>query len=330
MPLDARLGMTGYFSPQARRLVCLAGASWPFGQAACRLHEFAGLQVSDETIRQACHAEAGAVATWRAEAAEAVADFQAATGEVEFQTDAAKVNTTEGWRDMKIGIYAKRPRGVSATPEEWAKRVLPETTARHAFAAIQTSNEFGSRWGVTARRLGIETTTEVHVLGDGGEWIWNEAAKELPWAKGTLDIFHAVEHVSDAAKEVWGEGSAKTQAWTAGGRMAMLRDGWWGLCAYLGRTLKASHLTGRLPKLQTAVDHLTTYFSKHTEHLKYCWRLRRGQSIGSGMVEGAAKNLVGRRLKQTGARWKVEKVNKMAQLCCSLYSSDWDKYWEIN
>ena len=64
-----------------------------------------------------------------------------------------------------------------------------------------------------------------------------------------------------------------------------------------------------------------------TPNIGYCHRLYTGQSIGSGMVEGAAKNLVGRRLKQTGARWRVENVNEMAELCCLTYSDHWDRYW---
>jgi hypothetical protein len=49
-----------------------------------------------------------------------------------------------------------------------------------------------------------------------------------------------------------------------------------------------------------------------------------GRSIGSGRVEGAAKDLIGRRLKQTGARWCVEDVNRMAELCCLTYSDQWE------
>ncbi len=57
------------------------------------------------------------------------------------------------------------------------------------------------------------------------------------------------------------------------------------------------------------------YFAAHTERLKYCQRLYTGQSIGSGMVEGAAENLIGKWLKQTGACCDVGSVNNMAQLC---------------
>jgi hypothetical protein len=76
-----------------------------------------------------------------------------------------------------------------------------------------------------------------------------------------------------------------------------------------------------------ALGELTGYFAAHSGRLNYCHRLHTGQSIGSGMVEGAAKNLIGKRLKQTGARWVLENVNEMAELCCLTYSDHWDLYW---
>ena len=51
-------------------------------------------------------------------------------------------------------------------------------------------------------------------------------------------------------------------------------------------------------------------------------------SIGSGMVEGSCKTVVGRRLKQTGARWRVRRVERMASLCCLAYGNQWDAYWK--
>ncbi|WP_168222228.1 hypothetical protein [Aquisphaera giovannonii] len=44
------------------------------------------------------------------------------------------------------------------------------------------------------------------------------------------------------------------------------------------------------------------------------------------MVEGACKTAVGRRLKQTGARWKVRRLERMASLCCLAYSEQFDAY----
>jgi hypothetical protein len=39
------------------------------------------------------------------------------------------------------------------------------------------------------------------------------------------------------------------------------------------------------------------------------------------------EDLVGRRLKQTVARWQVNNVNRMAELRCLAYSDRWDLYW---
>ncbi len=57
-------------------------------------------------------------------------------------------------------------------------------------------------------------------------------------------------------------------------------------------------------------------------------RLAAGRSIGSDPVEGACKNLTGRRLKQTGAKWKRDRVNRMAPLCAVLYGDQWKGYWK--
>ncbi len=78
---------------------------------------------------------------------------------------------------------------------------------------------------------------------------------------------------------------------------------------------------------RAAMDGLTTYFSKHATRMNYAHRLKTGRSIGSGMVEGAAELLIGRRLKQTGARWKVANVPKMGELCSLSSSSGWTTYW---
>ena len=76
------------------------------------------------------------------------------------------------------------------------------------------------------------------------------------------------------------------------------------------------------------VSELIGYLEPHRDHTPYRQRLAEGRSIGSGMVEGACKTVVGRRLKQTGARWKVRRVERMAALCCVLYGDQWETYWK--
>ena len=327
-PLDERLGLEGHLSPQARRLCCLAGGSWSFDQAAAHLRCFCGLVVSDELIRQVSLTEGAKIAAWQASAPAAVADFLGAAGDAEFETDAVKVNTTEGWRDAKIGIFARRPRGEAVPTERWADRRLPKPAARQAFAGIADSETFAAVWRPTAQRLGIDPDTcDLTVLGDGADWIWNRAAEHFPHARGVLDVFHAVEHLSDTAKALFGEGTELGQRLRDRGVSWLLSDGYAGLTAWLGEIADQPRVAGGDG---AALGAMMNYFAGHQGRLNYAARLYRGQSIGSGMVEGAAKNMIGRRLKANSARWCAGNVNRIAGLCTAMYSGSWEAYWANN
>jgi len=104
---DRRIGLDGALSRQGRRVVCRAGGRASFAEAAASPREIGGWTVGDETIRHACQAEAKAMAAWGADSGRACEGFRAADGLAELQPDAARVDTQTGWRDVKIGIFAR-------------------------------------------------------------------------------------------------------------------------------------------------------------------------------------------------------------------------------
>jgi hypothetical protein len=318
---DGVLGLGGSLSKQARRLVCFFAAAASFARASACLKEACGWSVSDETIRLACYREADRIEGWVDADERACQGFLEAAGQVELQIDAAKANTLDGWRDVKIVICARREPGGPATPEQWDQRDLPGPSARVAFARVEEAEGFGARLGGWAERLQIDTGA-ASVLGDGAEWIWNLAQRHVPGARHCLDIYHSSEHLSDAAKALFGAESEAAKWWLQRARAGLLKDGWWGLCEQAGQTLAEQGEPAR-----GAMEGLLGYFSKHTGRLSYCARLYAGQPIGSGMVEGACKNVIGKRLKQTAARWKLGNLQKMAVLCCCTYSDFWAPYW---
>ena len=320
---DHRIGLGGGISRQGRRLICWFGGRHSFAEASASLKESGGWTVSDETIRRACRAESEAMAAWRAGSDRACEGFRAAVGLAESQADAAKVNTDAGRRDVRIGIFARRPPGKPATSEDRGGRSLPPPTARVAFVGLETSEAFGARWRPWARRLGPGDPTALSVLGDGAEWIWDQAAEHFPGAAQVLDVYHASEHLAAASRATHGDGPAAT-AWWRESRRRMVGDGWWGVCERVGEALVA-HPTAAC---RAAMDGLTAYFSKHTGRMNYAPRPATGRSIGSGLVEGAAKLLIGKRSKQTGARWQVANVPVMGELCSLTYSSCRSAYWE--
>ena len=285
------------------------------------LQELCGWHVSDERIRHACHAEADRIAAWRADAPPAMA---LAAAPVEFQVDATKVNTDTGWRDMKIAVFAERPLGAAASVDQWEQRRLPKPTTRLAFAAIEEIETFGPRWGVWAERLGLKSFASLSVFADGAEWIWNAAAEQFPGHRGTLDFFHASEHLGTTAAALFGDGTAACRSWFDAARGALLNDGWYGIQEQVGRTLcVAVSVAGR-----TALESLVQYLANHSQRLNYRHRLACGEPIGSGLIEGACKQVIGKRMKQTGARWAVANANRMAELCCLSYSDQWADYWQ--
>lgn len=320
--LDERLGLCGRYSPQARRLICLAAGSWSYDIASARLEELCGLNVSDTTIRELSQQHGAQANAWLREEPLAVKEFREAEGDVEFTTDGTCVNTTEGWREMKVGVFSKRDRGEPATPEEWDTRNLPAPKVRIAFAAIEDCGQFGARWKAWRKRLGLADTSCVSVLADGAKWIWEQQREHLREAEGVLDIFHVLQHVSDASK-VLHTAPDDIQKWTDRARRTLLSTGWPGIEAWL-----QPGTSPRSPTEQAAVDALLDYLSPHQHHVEYSHRLAAGRSIGSGQIEGACKNLIGRRLKANAARWRVRRVNRMAGLCSLLYSDNWHTYWE--
>jgi hypothetical protein len=303
-PLEERLGVDGFISPHAQRLLCLLGAEHSFERSARLPREVAGLCVCDNTARKACNRHGGRMHAWQREDPEAARPFRQADGDIEFQTDGTCVNTVGGWREVRLSISAKRKPGDPVTDlDDWDEQRMPAPHVRVATAAIRASTAPGPQWRRAAGRLGIERTDELTALADGAKWIWNAIEENLPGAVGVLDIYHAGEHLHAAAVALHGVGAA-AEAWYEGRRRTLLESG-------------SSGLLKELASEPGDVSELVGYLDPHAEHTPDRRRLAEGRSIGSGMVEGACETAIGRSLKQTGARWKVRRLGRV------------DKSWAI-
>jgi len=319
---DRVLGLDGYLTTAARRMACLAGVQQSFARAEALLAELSGWELDDETMRRLCHAEAARAAATRPQRATAEA-FAAAPGDRELQIDAGKVNTQEGWRDVKVAVFACRERGAPAEAATWDRRDLPAPSVRSVIAAVEEASRFGARCAAEACRLGLTEPSALSVSGDGAEWIWNLSGRHFPGASENLDIQHGAGHLAEAARRVLGEGTAAARAEAERGRLRLLQDGFWGVTEWVGE------LGARLPAGGdgAALAEVLNYFAAHQGRVNYAARLRRGQSIGSGLIEGSIKQLVNRRLKQTGARWKAEHVGPLVELGALANSPEWDAHW---
>jgi hypothetical protein len=326
---DRVLGIDGYVTRGACRMACLMGVQQSFARAQRTLAEVAGWDLDDNTIRKLCHATAAHATATRSERDTAAAFAKAkneaeASVDTELHIDAGKVNTAEGWRDVKVAVFARRERGEPTTAADWSERDLPAPAVRAVVAAVEEAALFGERCAGEAARLELTEPSELSVLGDGAEWVWNLAGRHFEGANQLLDIWHGAEYLAAGAKAMCGAGSEAARSETERGKRRLLEDGYWGVTEWVGE------LTGKAAAGGdgAALGDVLNYFCGHQGRLNYALRLRRGQTIGSGLVEGSIKQLLNLRLKQTGARWRVEHVGPLVELGAAAAGSEWQALWE--
>ena len=323
-PADRLLGLDGWLTARALRMACRAGVADPFRKAEALLGELAGWSVDADTLRRRCHEQAARAAAGRADRAALPAAFAQAAGDRELHIDAGKVNTVEGgWRDVKVAALACRARGAASDAAGLDERRLPAPSARAVVAAVAGREEFGPLVEAEALRLGVPLGAGLSVLGDGAEWIWNLADDHFHGAAQVLDVWHGAEKLAAAGRAALGPGEG-LQAWLRQAKGLLVADGYAGACAALG---SLTAVAGASPPACAAVAEALNYFCGHRDRLGYALRLRRGQSIGSGLVEGSIKQLVNLRLKRTGARWRVTGVGAFVEFVALADGPEWSEYW---
>lgn len=304
-------------------MACLLGIQRSFAKAEVALLEVAGWDLDDNTIRRLCHATAARAGTTRERRATAEA-FAQAEGDSEVQIDAGKIHTLDGWRDVKVAVLGRREPGEPIRPSEWEERDLPAPSVRSVVAAVEEAAAFGGRCAAEATRLGLTDPKALNVLGDGAEWIWNLAEQRFPGASQCLDFWHAAGHLGEGARAVFGSGGDAAEAALDRGKKRLLEDGYCGVVEWIGELGRGIAAGGD----GAALGPVLNYFAGHQTRVNYVLRLHRGQSIGSGLVEGSIKQLLNVRMKQTGARWKVEHVAPLVELGALAAGPEWDAFWK--
>ena len=319
-------------TPHARRMVVLAGSDGSFDRASERLKELCRLDVSDDVVRRVCDGEGKAVQDWMKTSSQPAAAFAAAEGEAEFSSDGVKVNTVDGWRDLRLSVFSKRepnPSGTPAEPAEWGQRVLNDPTVRVAWCAIAGCGVVGSSWARMAERLGLAAGQPLSVLADGARWIWDQAARRFAGlglcgrgVEWVVDVYHLMLYLHGFAAASLGEGEA-AEAWARERVVELIESGG---PKFIERLTERGPGT-ESPAALRAWEKLLGYLADNRDSLWYGERLKRGQPIGTGLIEGGCKNIIAARLKLNSARWRVRRAERMGAIRCLQYSGLWGAYW---
>jgi hypothetical protein len=311
---------------EARRLLTLAGTSWSFDRASRHLKEMCHLEVSDDTIERICQEEGERARQWMKTSDEPAKAIRQAKGQIEFSSDGVKVNTVESWREMRLSTIARREAALPCEAEDWDQRVLNPPGARVSICAIADAEKVGASWARMSKQMRLATEAVVHVIADGAKWIWEQAGVRLPKHNGKwcVDVYHVSQHIHQCGKDLFGESAAARQ-WADECLKTALKNNGPALIEQVRQQRQSSPDDERRKALQK----LLTYLEPNRDRMWYADRLRAGQTIGSGLIEGGCKNTIGARLKLNSARWRIQRAERIGMLRCVESSNLWPNFWKI-
>ena len=311
-PLDEALGIgPGQFSDGLQRGLCRLGAVLPFALAAESFTELTGVSISPREAERLTEGRGEALEACQEREGEPAVDRAAAPagpGVWAVALDAARVRFEDGWHDVKAGVvFWAEPR------REGAETAGGKAAAQSCLAETGPMEQAGARLYREAVARGIDPAEELVVcLGDGAPANWSQFGLHFPNRVEVPDWYHAVEHLRAAARDRWGEDSARVEAWME----ARKEELWEGEVAAVLTALRAG-------KGESEVHYFET-----NRHRMRCAEFRaQGYPIGSGTVESACKRVIGARLKQAGMRWTKMGAQAVLSLRTQLLSGRWDAIW---
>jgi hypothetical protein len=190
-----------------------------------------------------------------------------------------------------------------------------------------SSRKVALRWArqqATRRGFGPDTTKTIQVILDGEVCLEQQMRGLFPQAILTLDIRHAQERLWKVGRLLHAEGSAELADWVEPLQELLYQ----GQPEELLRRMQAVHFAGPGSKRKRQIQgKAIAYLQKRVELMKYKeWR-EQDLVLASGVVEGAARYVIGERLDNSGMRWIVERAEAVLLLRCIEVNGDWDAFF---
>ena len=307
-PLDQLLGIgRGACSRRVAALIARLSCYLPDRLVAQELEQSFGLRLAISTVQRYSRSVGAAMERqWRAQAIQDVSSLPVSSerpSRLHVTMDGVMLHVDGRWQEAKLGsAYQTTPSGHA-------------TKARY-YATMARSRPFGRRLRVLAHRSGADRCRDVATIGDGADWIWQEVGKHFPQSTQVLDYFHVVEHLWEAARLRFGEGSAAAAEWMKEQKASLLEDKVDAVIASVStwRPRKHEKLTVR--------RRLLAFLTEHRHRIQYKTLADAGYHIGSGVAESGCKNVVQIRMKRAGMRWSNDGADRMLHLCAWFASHD--------
>jgi len=315
-PYDKASGLgSEQLSPGLAKACCLLAVDNSFEQVSQKIEQLFGQRVCDDTINQVVHRAGSVVLQEQNQELELffanrqIPQAQTNPERLYIAVDGTTVHENDAWHEVKVGcIY-------------WTNERFERIG--HYVSRFDDSQVFGWHLWLEGCKCGLREAKEVVYIGDGAGWIRSEHHRHFGRATFIIDWFHASEHIWDCGKAVFGEGSEAAHRWIKKCQ-ELLWEGW---TKKLLDDLKQQRKKYRGNKRE-ALETLIRYISTNEEQMRYDVFRSKGYDIGSGKVEAACKNLVGKRLKQSGMIWSRAGSSSTLALRVTWLNDRWEQLWQ--
>ena len=165
---------------------------------------------------------------------------------------------------------------------------------------------------------------ELVCILDGERSLWALVYAYFRSAFFVLDIFHVLEHLGKAALCFYDQGCPQAREFVTE-RLRMLLQGKAGrMIGGLKQMLSKHDLSG---DKKLSLEQVIGYLERNRKHMRYEICLARGYPIGSGVIEGACRNLINDRLELTGMSWTLQGAESVMRLRAVHINKDWHAFW---
>jgi hypothetical protein len=186
-----------------------------------------------------------------------------------------------------------------------------------------------ARRQATKRGFPPDTEKRVHCVIDGEKCLYDGLSALFPKATFALDIRHVEEKIWKLGRLFQKKGSKELAQWVEE-KVELLYSGH---ASVLFDTVKKLHDTlsaraRRDKSKREAVEKLINYMEPRLHMMEYKKFIEEDLVIASGIVEGAARYVVGERMDCGGMRWIPERAEALLRLRCIELNDDWDHFFE--
>ncbi|MCP4968721.1 MAG: ISKra4 family transposase, partial [bacterium] len=228
-PADVELDVENTeLSPGVRRMLARVGQEAPFDHGRQQMELLAGLEVTTKAVERTAEAVGEDIAAREQQEIQRAMqlDLPMVVGEpvpiLYVQMDGTGVpvvrKETAGRTGKKEGEPAHTREvklGCVFTQTTWDAEGYPirDPDSTTYTGAIETAEQFGKRVYLEAWKRGWSRAAKKVVMGDGSEWIWNQAQQHFPGATQIVDLYHAREHLWGLARKLYPNDEAQQNRW---------------------------------------------------------------------------------------------------------------------